>query len=149
MESCIFCEIQHGLNPVIGGPVIYEDDLVYAHHDQFGKEPFYLGNLLLETKRHAPGFADLTPTEAQAIGLQITRLSQTLKACTGAEKVYVYFYGELTPHLHVYLTARYPGTPEEYWRWNIDDWAGAPRGGTKEITALCERLSAHLANSSS
>ena len=145
MERCLFCDIQQGLIASVGG-VLYEDDLVYAHHYHFGEEPTYLGHLLIETKRHTPDFAELTPTEAQAIGLLIARLSNALKACTGAEKVYAVFYGEVTPHLHVHLTARYPGTPAEYLRWNIEDWPGAPRGNADQIAALCQRLRSTLAN---
>src|SRR5215469_4068144 len=86
MDECLFCNIQRGLIPAIGGPV-YEDDLVYAHHFHVGEGPAYLGHLLLETRRHTPSFADLAPAEAQAMGLLITRLSSALEACTGAEKV--------------------------------------------------------------
>jgi histidine triad (HIT) family protein len=145
MDDCLFCNIQRGLIPAIGGPV-YENDLVYAHHFQVGEGPTYLGHLLLETKRHTPGFADLTPTEAQAMGLLITHLSSALKACTGADKVYAEFYGEVIPHLHVHLTARYPDTPDEYLRWKIEDWPGAPRGTADEINVLCTRLRAMLAS---
>ncbi len=145
MEDCLFCNIQRGLTPLIGGP-LYEDDLVFAHHFHVGEGPTYLGHLLLETKRHTPGFADLTSAEARAVGLLTTRLSSALRACTGAEKVYSVFYGEVTPHLHVHLTARYHDTPAEYLRWKIEDWPGAPRGNTEEIAALCARLRASLAN---
>lgn len=145
MEKCLFCDIQQGRESIADGP-IYEDELVYAHHAQFGEAPFYLGQLVIETKRHTPGFADLTPAEAQAVGLLISRLSSALKVCTGAERVYVVFYGEVTPHLHVYLTARYPDTPEEYLRWNVGDWPGAPRGGVPEIAAFCRRLRSTLAS---
>jgi diadenosine tetraphosphate (Ap4A) HIT family hydrolase len=31
--------------------------------------PVYLGHLLVEPKRHAPGLEDLTDSEARAIGL--------------------------------------------------------------------------------
>ena len=143
MNACIFCDIQQGRTPLTGGP-IYEDDLVFAQHAHFDDGPNYLGSLVIETRRHTPDFADLTPTEAQATGLLIARLSHALKVCTGAEKVYVEFYGEVTPHLHVFLTARYPGTPAEYLRWNVENWPDAPRGGVEEITALCQRLRAAL-----
>jgi diadenosine tetraphosphate (Ap4A) HIT family hydrolase len=139
MDECLFCNIQRGLIPAIGGPV-YEDDLVYAHHFHVGGGPAYLGHLLLETRRHTPGFADLAPAEAQAMGLLITRLSSALEACTGAEKVYAVFYGEAILHLHVHLTARYPDTPAKYLRWKIEDWPSAPRGNADEIAALCRRL---------
>jgi diadenosine tetraphosphate (Ap4A) HIT family hydrolase len=159
MTDCLFCNIQQRVTPPAGGP-IYEDELVYAHHSRFDDElvyahhsrfddgPVYLGNLVIETKRHTPDFADLTPDEAQAIGLLIARLSRALKACTGAEKVYVEFYAEVTPHLHTFLTARYPGTPAKYLRWNVKDWPDAPRGGVQDIAALCERLRAALAQTS-
>ena len=143
MEECLFCRIQKGLIPLAGGP-IYEDELVYAHHFHTDEWPAYLGHLLLETKRHTPDFAELTAAESQAIGQFITRLSQALKACTGAEKVYVTFYGEATPHLHIHITARYPDTPVEYLRWNVEDWPGAPKGNRDEVTALSERLRVFL-----
>ena len=143
MEECLFCRIQKGLIPVAGGP-IYEDELVYAHHFHMDEWPVYSGHLLVETKRHTPDFADLTADESRAVGLLIARLGKALKACTGAEKVYVTFYGEVTPHLHVHLTARYPDTPQEYLRWNVEDWPGAPQGNWEEIADLSERLHAFL-----
>jgi diadenosine tetraphosphate (Ap4A) HIT family hydrolase len=145
MEQCLFCTIQQSLTPPVGGP-IYEDDLVYVHHAHFDEGPSYLGQLAIETKRHTPDFAGLTSAEAQAIGPLITRLSRALKACAGAEKVYVEFYAEVTPHLHVFLTARYPNTPAEYLRWNVKDWPDAPRGNADEISALCQRLRSALAD---
>lgn len=145
MNECLFCNIQQGVTQPTGGP-IYEDDLVYAHHAHFDEGPAYLGSLALETKRHTPDFADLTSAEAQALGLLIARLSRALKICTGAEKVYVEFYAEVTPHLHAFLTARYPNTPAEYLRWNVKHWPDAPRGDEQAIAALCQRLRSALAN---
>ncbi|HKB48876.1 MAG TPA: HIT family protein [Ktedonobacterales bacterium] len=147
MNKCLFCDIQQGAQLPVGAP-IYEDGLVYAHHADFDEGPTYLGHVMVETKRHTPDFAELTCAEAQAVGLLIARLSSALKVCTNAEKVYATFYGEVTPHLHVHLTARYPGTPAEYLRWNVENWPGAPRGGAEEIAALCERLRAALASRS-
>ena len=143
MPSCLFCDIQQGNLPVVGGPV-YVDDLLYAYHwDDEGSG--YLGHLVLITRRHAPDFANLTPAEAQAVGLLMARLSSALKVCTGAEKVYAVFYGEVTPHLHIHLTARYRDAPPEYLRWHAEEWLDAPRGDADAIAALCERLRAALA----
>ncbi|HEY7834549.1 MAG TPA: HIT family protein [Ktedonobacterales bacterium] len=139
MERCLFCDTQCGLIPVVGGP-IYADDLVYAYHASSVDGPTYLGHLLLVTRRHAADFADLTAAEAQAVGLLIARLSAALKACAGAEKVYAVFYGEVTPHLHIHLTARYPQMPDAYLRWHIEDWPDAPSGDADAIAALCQRL---------
>ncbi len=141
--ECLFCQIQQGLVPVTGGPV-YEDELVYASHYSHDGEPVYLGYLIAQTRRHVPTFAELTDAEAQAIGLLVTRLGRALKSSTGAERTYVVFFGEVVPHLHVLLTARYPGTPPEYWRSQVYAWPDAPRGGPTEIAALCERLRASL-----
>ena len=143
MEACPFCITSKKLLSAIG-EIVYEDDFVYAHHYSQGEGPSYLGHLMLKTKRHAPGFANLTEAEAQAVGLALARLSNALKTCTGAEKVYVEAYCEIVPHLHLHLTARYPGVPQEYWRWNISDWPQAPSGGPDEITTLCDQLRASL-----
>jgi hypothetical protein len=59
--------------------------------------------------------------------------------------VYVECYAEVTPQLHTFLNARYPGTPAEYLRWRVKDWPDAPRGDVPENIALCERLRAALA----
>jgi len=142
MEACPICSKQQG--QVVGG-VVYEDELVYTHHIYIDKEPTFLGYVRLETKRHVPSFAELTPAEAQAIGSLTARLSRALKACTGADHVYVFFYGDHVPHLHLHIWARYPGTPEEYWRERVDEWSGSPKGGKDEVVALSQRLRAFLA----
>jgi len=38
------------------------------------------------------------------------------------------------------LTARYPGTPEAFWRGNVYDWPQAPRGDAAQVAALCDQL---------
>jgi diadenosine tetraphosphate (Ap4A) HIT family hydrolase len=144
VNECLFCSIQEGRVPSAGGP-IYEDELVFAHHADFDEGEAYLGQLAVETRRHVPDFAELTAGEAQAVGLLIARLSQALKICTGAEKVYVEFYAEVTPHLHVFLTARYPGTPAEYLRWRVKEWPEAPRGDADAVASLCQQLRTTLA----
>lgn len=143
MDGCPFCATYEN-PPFTFGGILYEDDLVSAHHSYHEEEPNYLGHLLLRTKRHVPGLAELTEAEGQAIGLAVARLSKALKTCTGAEKVYAEAYYEVVPHLHLFLTARYPGMPQEFWRWKIGEWPDAPQGGAKEVAALCDRLRAYL-----
>lgn len=142
MESCLFCDVQRS-QP--SATVVYEDTLAYVYHPT-DDAPGYLGHLILIPGRHAPDYASLTSEEAQAIGLLTTRISRALKACAGAEKVYAVFYGEVTPHLHIHLTARYPDTPPEYLRWNVEAWPGAPRGDAEAIAAICQKLRATLAD---
>ena len=144
MDTCRFCAVYQEPLSVLGG-LLYEDELVYTYHYSRDDKPSYLGHLLLITKRHVPGLADLTAAEGQAVGLSLARLSKALKVCAGAEKIYVEAYYEVVPHLHLHLFARYPGTPQEYWRWKAKDWPQAPRGSLEEIATLCEQLRAYLA----
>jgi len=119
---------------------------VYAGHAQIreGQSTAYLGYLMAETKRHAPGLADLTDAEAQALGLLVARLSRALKACEGAEHVYAFVLGDGVPHVHVHVVPRYPGAPREYWGVHVDEWPDAPHGGSQEMAALCARLREYL-----
>jgi histidine triad (HIT) family protein len=142
MESdCPFCNVQRASPPSAVG--VYDDDLVYAAHVVEESAPTYLGHLIVQTKRHVAGYAELSDDEATAVGLAIARLSRALKACTAAEKVYAVMFGEVVPHFHTHLTSRYPGTPPEYWRMNIENWPQAPRGEREAIVALCECLRNH------
>lgn len=138
--DCFVCRKHRGEERVPGGP-IYEDDLVYASH----KSPppdgrAYLGWCFVEPRRHAPGLADLTDAEAQAIGWLVARLSRALKAELNAEHVYAFVIGDRVPHLHVHLIPRYPDAPTEYWGVRVDEWPEAPKGDEAEIAALVARL---------
>jgi histidine triad (HIT) family protein len=144
-QDCFVCRKHRGEIPVPGG-AIYEGELVYASHVLAPPDSgsFYLGYLIAETKRHAPGLADLTDQEAQAIGLLVTRLSRALKQEVGAEHVYSFVLGDAVPHLHVHVVPRYPGAPREYWGVRVDAWPEAPRGGPREVEDLCARLRLRL-----
>jgi len=139
--DCFICRKHRGEVSVPGG-AIYEDDLIYAGHAQIseGQTTCYLGHLIVEPKRHAPGLADLTDIEAQTLGLMIAYLSRALKASESAEHVYAFVLGDLVSHLHIHIVPRYPGTPREYWGVRVDEWPDAPRGGEQEMIALCTRL---------
>ncbi|HLZ59434.1 MAG TPA: HIT family protein [Ktedonosporobacter sp.] len=141
--DCFNCNKHRGVIKVAGG-AIYEDDLVYAGHIFNEKGPTYLGYLMAELKRHAPGLAEQTDEEAQALGLLVARLSRALKASEGAEHIYTFVIGHHVPHLHIHVAPRYPGAPREYWGIHVDEWPNAPRGGAEEIEALCERLRSYL-----
>ena len=79
-----------------------------------------------------------------AIDLLSTRLSRALKACLGVDHTYTVYYAEDVPHFHVLLMARYPGTPEAFWRGNVYDWPAAPRGDAAQVAALCDQLRERL-----
>jgi diadenosine tetraphosphate (Ap4A) HIT family hydrolase len=137
--QCFICRKHRGEFHLPGG-AIYEDDLLYAGHIFNESGPTYLGYLMAELKRHAPGLADQTDEEARALGMLVAHLSQALKASEGAEHIYALVLGDHVPHLHVHVVARYPGAPREYWGLHVDEWPNAPQGGPEEIEAVCQRL---------
>lgn len=143
MANCEFCAWRERLAESPGG-AIYEDDLVLARHAYDGAgEASYLGALVLQPKRHAT-LAELTDDEARAMGWLAARLGRALAACTSAEKVYAYAFGEAYDHLHMFVVARYPGAPAEYVRLRAQEWPAAPRGDERTIAALVERLRASI-----
>jgi histidine triad (HIT) family protein len=111
-----------------------------------GADSVYLGHLLVEPRRHAPGLADLSNAEAQRVGLWCTRAASALREAGGAEHVYAAVIGDNVPHLHIHLLPRYPGTPRDYWWQRVDEWPDAPRGGEDEAAALVERLRFQCSN---
>jgi diadenosine tetraphosphate (Ap4A) HIT family hydrolase len=146
-DACFVCD-KHRRGPDVQGGVIYEDDLVYAGHAHpVGDRDAYLGYLIAEPKRHVVGLGDLTDDEAAALGRLVSSLAHALQAVEGAEHVYSFVFGDgQVRHLHVHVVPRYPGTPREYRGHQVTEWPGAPRGGTEEITALCDRLRAEFSS---
>jgi histidine triad (HIT) family protein len=142
--DCFICRKHRGDEPAPGGP-IYEDEFVWVshgYHPDRNPEP-YLGHVLVEPKRHALGFPDLTEEEAAAVGVPITRISRAIRDSEGAEHVYVAVVGHHTPHLHVHLIPRYPGTPNEYWDlFKVDEAPGAKHGGPEAVAAVANRIRA-------
>jgi len=66
----------------------------------------------LEPRRHVPDITQLTGEEAATFGEAIARTSRAIKNATGADRVYVYIFGESVDHLHVHLAPhREPGSP--------------------------------------
>jgi histidine triad (HIT) family protein len=145
--GCVFCASSHAFAPDADF-TFYEDELVAASHMLDADGRTYLGHVALQTNRHVHGFAELTDEEAQAVGLAMSRVSWALKRCTGAENVYAIYFAEVVPHLHVLMTARYPATPEKYWRMNILNWPDAPRGDEAAVRSLCAEMRAALASRS-
>jgi diadenosine tetraphosphate (Ap4A) HIT family hydrolase len=143
-EPCFVCRKHAERGSLVPGGPIAEDDLVLVSHLAVGGSgAVYLGHLLVEPLRHAPGLEDLTGAEARAVGWWCTRASRALRDA-GAEHVYAAVIGDKVPHLHVHLLPRYPGTPREYWWERVDDWPDARRGGEPEIAHLVADLRASL-----
>jgi histidine triad (HIT) family protein len=137
--DCHFC--QRMTHPgVLRDRLVFEDDSFHVSHQLEEDGPTYLGILLIQTKRHAPGLAELTDGEGRKLGYLIQRTSRALRTCTSAAWTYVFSFTEGYRHVHVVIAARYPETPREYVRLSITDWPDAPKGGRPEVVALSQRL---------
>lgn len=149
--DCFVCRKHRDGGPLVPGGFVAETDLVLVSHvvpaDVLGREgtTAYLGHLIVESRRHAPGLADLTDAEARDVGWWCTRASRALREA-GAEHVYAAVLGDGVPHLHVHLLPRFPGTPRQYWGTHVNKWPQARRGGTAEIGALAQDLRRYLAD---
>jgi histidine triad (HIT) family protein len=147
---CFVCRKHRERGLLLPGGPVAEDKLIVVSHvvtpDQLGRDGTvaYLGHLIVEPRRHAPGLGDLTDAEAAALGLWCTRASRALRDAAGAEHVYAAVFGNAVPHLHVHLLPRFPATPREYWGLQVDEWPGARRGDASEIAALVRELRAYL-----
>jgi len=135
----VACEVE-----LPGGFLLDEEYLIAFHlFPQQGAEEIYLGWLVVAARRHAPGFEDLEDKEAAAVGVSISRLSRALRN-VGADHVFAARIGTGEPHLHVHLLPRYPETPRDLPWHSVDEWEGARRGGTAEVTAFVNQLREHL-----
>jgi histidine triad (HIT) family protein len=148
--DCFVCRKHRERGELMPGGPIAEDDLVLLTHIVTGQAmgrygtTAYLGHMFVEPRRHAPGLADLTSSEARRVGWWSSLASQALRDVAGAEHVYSAVIGDGVPHLHVHLMPRYPGTPREYWWTRLSEWPDAPRGNTAQIADLVQRLRSYL-----
>ncbi len=142
-SACLFC--QRDNSPTFEDRLIYEDELFLASHRLDEQAPSYLGLVLIQTKRHVNDLGELTEAEAERLGTLIRRVSQALKATTGAAWTYCYCFMEGVRHVHAFVTARYPGVPQEYVRLDTGNWPRAPVGGQREVVELAKRLRSMIA----
>ena len=117
---------------------LYEDEHVLAFHAPAAMVGGYLGYTFVETRRHVRGLADRSDEEASAEARLVSRLARALEQL-GGEHVYAFVFDHVEHH-HTHVVARYPGTPSEFRGPRIDEWPDAPRGGSGELAAFCERL---------
>jgi len=62
-----------------------------------GESTIYLGYMMIELKRHAPGLPDMTEEEAASIGVAILKISKSLKALGNVEHLYSFVLGIRLP----------------------------------------------------
>lgn len=147
--DCFVCRKHREQGPLLPGGPVGQDELVVVSHlapaaPGRAGTPVYLGHLLVEPRRHAPGLADLTGAEARAVGWWCAQASRALREAADAEHVYAAVIGDQVPHLHVHLLPRYPGTPREYWWDRVDEWPGARRGSEPQVTEFVASLHRYL-----
>lgn len=144
-EDCLVCREQRLDVPLPGDHLVATEDVVAFHLPPWPPpaKDVFLGYLMVTSRRHAPGFADLTDSESAAVGQWIGRLSRALESL-GAERVYVAVVGHGVAHLHVHLVPRWPGTPAELSWLEVDSWEGARRGDFAEATEMAQRVRAAL-----
>jgi len=63
----------------------------------------------LESRRHIPAITDLDGPEAASMGPALAFATRCLREATGAERVYVYVFGDRVPHLHFNLAPHRSG----------------------------------------
>jgi diadenosine tetraphosphate (Ap4A) HIT family hydrolase len=63
----------------------------------------------LETRRHVPFITDLDGPEAETLGPVLARVTRILRDVAGADKTYVYVFGDRVPHLHFNLAPHHEG----------------------------------------
>lgn len=140
MSRCDVCRELAGEIELPGG-FLWEDELVVGFHVPPLLEPApTLGHLLITTRRHADTWADLTDQEASQIGVAARALGRGLRSATRAERLYSAVMGHHSPHFHLHLFPRYPGTPEGFSFLRVDEWAGTPRGEAQEIASFANDL---------
>lgn len=63
----------------------------------------------LESRRHIPFITDLDGDEAATLGAVLAKATRILRDAAGAEKTYVYVFGDRAPHLHFNLAPHRDG----------------------------------------
>lgn len=137
---CVFCD-RAARPDLTERRNVYEDGSFLATHQLSDEAPTtYLGNVLVQTKRHARNLGELTEVEAEALGRLLSRVSRSLMRQTGAEWTYTFSFTEGYRHVHFIVAARYPALPKEYYRLRFAEWPSAPRGTATDVDVLCENL---------
>lgn len=127
------------------GGLLWDSELVVAFHVPPLLEPTpMLGHLLIAPRRHADTWADLGDEEASQIGIAAAALGRALRSLTAAERLYSAVIGHHSPHFHLHLFPRYPGTPDDFSFLRVDEWEGSRKGDAEQIAGFVDRLRAEL-----
>jgi len=103
--ACLLCDVDEA-DSFFDRTRVWEDDLWRLSVVLRGAVP---GFSHLESKRHIPFITDLDGDEAATLGPVLARCTSALRRGTGADKVYVYVFGDRVPHLHLNLVPHRDG----------------------------------------
>ena len=140
--DCFVCRKHREQGSLLPGGPVAEDDLVVVSHltpaiPGRPERPVYLGHLLVEPRRHAPGLPDLTSAEAERVGWWCTAASQALRDAAGAEHVYAMVIGDglgSSPEARGRETGRQPGKRALGTGSSPDGCPGRPRLASRYVT---------------
>ncbi|MEU7827176.1 histidine triad (HIT) protein [Catellatospora sp. NPDC049133] len=142
--DCMICDKHRGDGP-LAGPTVWEDEHLVISHRPAGEDgTTVLGYLYVESRRHVPYLADLTDSEAEAIGRAVRRAALGLRTELSADFVFSAIAGMSHAHFHQHVFVRHTGTPAEYGWMSGDQWHDAPRGTAAAVVGLCSRLRPYL-----
>jgi len=124
-----------------GGAVLWQNDICRVVRVD---EPDYPGYCRVILKRHAREMADLAPAERDSLMAVVFAVEAAVRDTLGAEKMNLASLGNMTPHLHWHVVARFRDDrhfPTPIW--------GAPQRDTPvpaERTARAAGLAAAIAS---
>lgn len=104
-QPCVICSGAEG-DKLLSRIEVWRDDLWRL---TLSLDAEVLGFAYLEPIRHIASIADLDGPEAASFGTTVAKVTQALKAATGAPFVYVYIFGDGVAHLHLHLAPHRPG----------------------------------------
>jgi diadenosine tetraphosphate (Ap4A) HIT family hydrolase len=142
MPVCDICEKHRNMN----GLLIKESDgLILSHMpapaDGSGA---YLGYCFIEAKKHITDFSDLESSDAVLIGNWLQALEKSHREILKASKTYFFKFADITPHFHIHVYPRHPGTPDQLIGEAVRHWTEAPRASLEDIRYFVNRVRAFL-----
>jgi len=125
-KACPLCEVDGGLL------VFRNDDLRVIQADEAGFPAFYR----VVWNRHVAEFSDLSPAERQVCMHAVAKVEQVLRTELQPTKVNLAALGNLVPHLHWHVIARF-GWDSHF---PAPVWAAAQRPvDSEKVAALASR----------
>lgn len=106
MTDCLPCTLENA----DADAVVYRDDTWSCEVVEGYDVP---GWYFLRLRRHAEGWASLSPEEAAGFGVVSQRIAEAIQTTTSAPTVYFMSFGENYPHFHFLVIARPDGLPAE------------------------------------